>query len=57
MRMVLAALAMLATAGCASLLAGLYDEAAYEECDRSGGDVSGCYDRVEQNRRERDRQH
>jgi len=56
MRRILAALAVLAAAGCASMLDDLYAAAARDECDRSARDSSDCYDRVEQNRRDRDRQ-
>jgi hypothetical protein len=51
-RLVLAALAALALTGCQSL----YDDAAMHDCDtstQSGRDRSDCYDRVEQNSRER----
>lgn len=55
MRKMLAALALLTMAGCASWIDDAYDDKARTECDRSSHDRSGCYDRVEQSRRERDR--
>jgi hypothetical protein len=51
-RLVLAALAALVLTGCQSL----YDDLAMQDCDettRAGGERSDCYDRVEQNSRER----
>jgi hypothetical protein len=50
-RLVLAALATLALAGCQSM----YDDRAMHDCDtstRAGSDRSDCYDRVDQNSRE-----
>ena len=54
MRKFLAVVAMLAVSGCASLIEGAYDEQARTECEQAR-DRSDCYDRVDQNRRERDR--
>jgi hypothetical protein len=51
-----AVLAFVLLSGCTSLIDNMYDDAAREECDRSARDRGGCYDRVEQQRRERDRQ-
>jgi hypothetical protein len=51
-RLVLAALATLALAGCQSMC----DDRAMHDCDistRAGSDRSDCYDRVEQNSRDR----
>lgn len=44
-----------ALTGCISSLEGAYDDHAREECDSqtSGSARSDCYDRVEQNRRDR----
>ncbi|MGE0597532.1 MAG: lipoprotein [Hyphomonadaceae bacterium] len=55
-RMLLAAVAALALSGCTSTLQGMYDERAREECDQQSGagDRGACYDRVEQNSRDRD---
>lgn len=41
--------------GCISTLEGGYDSRAREECDQStrASERGACYDRVEQNRRER----
>lgn len=54
MRKVCVALAILALSGCASIIDDLYDDQARSECSQSR-DPSGCHDKVEQNRRERDR--
>lgn len=48
------ALALLLLSGCASLLDGMYDDQARSDCEQAR-DRSGCYDRVDQHRRERDR--
>jgi uncharacterized protein YceK len=49
------ALALMALSGCASILDGMFDEQARKDCDQASRDRSGCYDRVDQHRRERDR--
>jgi hypothetical protein len=43
-------LAVLAAGGCASVLQAVYDDRAYDECDREP-DSRGCYDEVEENSR------
>ena len=51
-RFMFAALAALVLAGCQSM----YDDRAMHDCDistRAGSDRSDCYDRVDQNSRER----
>jgi hypothetical protein len=53
-RKALAALAMLALSGCVSVIDGMYDDLARKDCEQAR-DRAGCHDRVEQNRRERDR--
>ena len=55
MRTVLVALALLTMSGCASWIDDAYDDHARTQCDQGSHDRSGCYDRVEQNRHERDR--
>jgi hypothetical protein len=54
-RFLLAVAAAMALAGCMSLLESGYDSRARHECDRETGarDRGACYDRVDQNRRER----
>ena len=54
MRKVLVALALLTLSGCASIIDDLYDDHARSECHQTR-DPSGCNDRVDQNRRDRDR--
>jgi hypothetical protein len=56
-RFLLALIASATLGGCISLLESGYDERARHECDRntSAGERGACYDRVEQNRRERRR--
>lgn len=55
-RIILVLTAAAALSGCVSLLESTYDERARSECDRDtrAGDRGACYDRVEQNRRERE---
>ena len=55
MRKVLVALALVTMSGCASWVDDAYDDQARTQCDQGSHDRGGCYDRVEQNRRERDR--
>lgn len=58
MRRLLIAFAAVATlGGCASYLQSAYDEQAREECDNnaSAGVRGACYDRVDQNSRNRRR--
>lgn len=60
MRAVLVALALgaiLPLAACVSLLDGVYNEQARRECDRQSRDRGACYDRIDQHRRDRDRDH
>lgn len=55
-RLVLAALAAALLSGCA-LLQDEYDERAHSECDQEVGSRRGvCHDRVDENRRERERE-
>ena len=57
MRSVMAVMVLAAAlGGCASTLQGMYDERAREQCDQeaSSRERGACYDRVEQNSRERD---
>ncbi len=54
MRKVLVALALLTLSGCVSIIDSIYDDQARSECTQSR-DRSGCNDRVDQQRRERDR--
>ena len=54
MRAVLTALALLTMSGCASWIDDAYDDQARSQCDQSSHDRGGCYDRVEQSRREHD---
>lgn len=51
-RVLLALIAAASLAGCA----GIYDEQARDQCDTSSraSDRGACYDRVDQNRRERE---
>lgn len=53
-RLIFTALAALTLSGCASMIESAYDDRAREECDQTtrGSARGGCYDRVEQNRRE-----
>jgi hypothetical protein len=53
--LVLAATALLS--GCATSLQSMYDEQAREECDNNASTTArgSCYDRVDQNSRERRR--
>lgn len=54
-RFLLALIASATLGGCISMLESGYDSRARHECDRttSAGDRGACYDRVDQNRRER----
>lgn len=55
-RLVLVVLALALLSGCA-LLQGEYDERAHSECDQEAGSRRGaCHDRVDENRRERERE-
>lgn len=56
-RFLLALIASATLGGCISTLESGYDERARQECDRDtrAGERGACYDRVEQNRRERRR--
>ena len=53
-RFFMAVLAALALSGCVSMLESAYDNHARTECDREtrGSARTGCYDRVDQNRRD-----
>lgn len=53
-RLIFTALAALTLSGCASMIESAFDDHAREECDQTtrGSARGGCYDRVEQNRRE-----
>lgn len=53
----LALAAAMMLSGCASFFENSYDDAAREECDRSSRaeERGACYDRIEQERRERQR--
>lgn len=56
-RMILALCAVATLGGCVSMLDSAYDEQAGDECEQAGPrDRGGCYDRVDQHARERDRQ-
>ncbi|MDX2233947.1 MAG: hypothetical protein NW200_05570 [Hyphomonadaceae bacterium] len=55
MRRIVIAVAAFLTAGCATLLDDAYDDRARGDCDRNARDKAGCYDAVDQHRRERDR--
>jgi hypothetical protein len=54
-RFLLALAAAAVLGGCMSLFEGGYDSRARHECDRDtrAGERGECYDRVDQNRRER----
>lgn len=54
-RVLLAVLAAAALGGCASAFENAYDDRARSECDRNSraSERGACYDRIEQNRRER----
>ncbi len=54
-RVLLVLFASAALSGCISMLESGYDSRARHECDRStrAGERGACYDRVDQNRRER----
>lgn len=54
-RFLLALIASATLGGCISMLEGGYDSRSRSECDRSSraGERGACYDRVDQNRRER----
>ncbi len=55
-RLVLAALAAAMLSGCFLLQDG-YDDRAHRECDQEAGSRRGaCHDRVDENRRERERE-
>lgn len=56
-RFLLALIASATLGGCISMLESGYDERARHECHRDtrAGERGACYDRVEQNRRERRR--
>ena len=51
----LAAVAAVMVSSCAAMLDDAYDDQARRECDQGAHDRSGCYDRVDQHRRERER--
>lgn len=55
-REAVAALALLIVSGCASVIDGIYDDQARKDCDQADRDRGACHDRVDQSRRERDRQ-
>jgi hypothetical protein len=57
-RALFALFAAAALGGCVSMLEQAYDERARDECDQNAraGDRGLCYDRVEQHRRDRDRE-
>lgn len=54
MRKVAVVLALMLATGCVSIIDDLYDDQARSDCSQSR-DRAGCEDRVDQNRRDRDR--
>jgi hypothetical protein len=56
-RLILALCAAASLTGCVSYLDSAYDNQARDECEQAGPrDRAGCYDRVDQHARDRDRQ-
>lgn len=54
LRILAAALALMALSGCVSTIQGAYDEQARDECEQESAARRGaCIDRVEQNSRSR----
>lgn len=50
-RFLVALLGAASLGGCVSMVEGMYDDHAREECYERGGNVSACYEDVERNRR------